>query len=61
MTNQMKRLMKKFICVSDANMRMCLHYLLNTRVVNQVDSAEFINDAMIVNMLDGNTYWFEAE
>lgn len=57
----MKKLMKKFICVSDTNMRMCLHYLLNTRMVNQVDSAEFIGDVMIVNMLDGNKYWFEVK
>ena len=54
----MKRVIK---CTSDVNMTMCVNYLLNTKVVDYVDSVEFIDDKVIVNMLDGTGYWFEVE
>ena len=54
----MKKLVK---CASDANMMMCVNYLLKTKMVDYVDSAEFKGCVIVVNMLDGTGYWFEVD
>ena len=53
--------MKKIICATEINLNLCIDYFVKTRMINHVDSVEFIDDKVIVNMLDGTGYWFEVE
>ena len=61
MKKSREKQMKKIICATEINMNLCVDYFVKTRMINHVDSVEFMNNIVIVNMLDGTGYWFEVD